>query len=231
MVGLEVEVEVGAVAHGGHCVARHEGRVLFVRHALPGERVVATVTEGSDGDRFVRADATRVLRPAASRVTPRCELAGPGRCGGCDWQHASLPVQRELKAAVVREQLQRLAGLEVAVEVEAVPGDHDGLGWRTRVQFTVGAGDLLGLRRHRSHEVVPVARCPIAHAGVEASAATTHAWPGVQSVEVVVPSATGERPLVVVHPWVNGPGCRRFRRRWRCSTRVQSCSASPAAPG
>ena len=200
MVGLELEVEVGAVAHGGHCVARHEGRVVFVRHALPGERVIARVTEGSDGDRFVRADAVSVLRPAPGRVRVRCAVAGPGGCGGCDWQHASLPTQRDLKAAVVREQLHRLAGLDVDVVVEAVPGDVDGLAWRTRVQLAVGADGALGLRRHRSHDVVPVAHCPIAHPGVDATGATAVPWPGARTVEVVVPSGEQEPSLVVVEP-------------------------------
>ncbi len=200
LVGLEVEVEVGAVAHGGHCVARHEGRVVFVRHALPGERVLARVTEGSDVDRFVRADAVTVLRAAPGRVAVRCPVAGPGGCGGCDWQHASLPTQRDLKAAVVHEQLQRLAGLDVAVVVEAVPGDDDGLGWRTRVQLAVDADGATGLRRHRSHDVVPVSHCPIAHPGVDATGVTAVAWPGARSVEVVVPSAAQEPALVVVEP-------------------------------
>ena len=178
--------------------------MLFVRHALPGERVVARVTEGTDGDRFLRADAVTVLSPAPDRVAPRCPLSGPGLCGGCDWQHASLPAQRRLKADVVREQLNRLAGLSVDVTVEAVPGDDDGLGWRTRMQFAVGTGGQLGLRRHRSHDVLPVATCPIAHPGVDATLATQQVWTGVRSVEVVVPSgpgaAAGERGLVVVEP-------------------------------
>ena len=59
LVGQEYEVEVGPVAHGGHCVARHEGRVVFVRHALPGERVRAVVTEDGGGS-FCRADAVEV---------------------------------------------------------------------------------------------------------------------------------------------------------------------------
>ena len=63
LVGEEYEVEVGPVAHGGHCIARTaEGQVLFVRHTLPGERVVARVTEGEEGARFLRADAVRSSR-------------------------------------------------------------------------------------------------------------------------------------------------------------------------
>lgn len=112
LVGREYEVEVGPVAHGGHCVARTEaGQVLFVRHALPGERVVARVTEGEEGARFLRADAVQVLTASKDRVEAPCPFSGPGRCGGCDWQHAAPGAQRRLKAAVIAEQLERLAGL------------------------------------------------------------------------------------------------------------------------
>jgi tRNA/tmRNA/rRNA uracil-C5-methylase (TrmA/RlmC/RlmD family) len=189
-------------------VARHEGRVLFVRHTLPGERVVARVTEGAEGDRFLRADAVTVLTAAPGRVARRCAVSGPGQCGGCDWQHASLPVQRELKGDVVREQLHRLAGIDRDVVVEAVPGDHDGLDWRTRVRFAVDEDGRLGLRKHRSHDVVPVATCPIAHPRVDDTGVTAQTWRHTASVEVVVPSADAapaadapaQRPLVVVEP-------------------------------
>src|SRR5215213_10949037 len=120
-VGTEFEVTVGPVAHGGHCVARHEGRVVFVRHSLPGERVVVRVTEDRHPG-FCRADAVEVLEAAPDRVERPCPYSGPGRCGGCDWQHVTPGAQRELKAAVVREQLARLAGLDVDVTVEELPG-------------------------------------------------------------------------------------------------------------
>ena len=117
--------DVGAVAHGGHCVARvrvDDGRerVVFVRHALPGERVHAVVTDDGGGA-FCRADAIAVLEPAPGRVEPPCPWARAGGCGGCDWQHADAPTQRALKTAVLREQLQRLAGVESDVTVEPLP--------------------------------------------------------------------------------------------------------------
>ncbi|MEZ7127072.1 class I SAM-dependent RNA methyltransferase [Nonomuraea sp. AD125B] len=189
-----LELTVGPVAHGGWCVARHEGRVVFVRHALPGERVVAEVTEESA--KFLRADAVKILEPSPDRVVPPCPYAGPGRCGGCDWQHATLHAQRRLKAQVVAEQLQRLAGIEREVVVEEVPGAEDGLGWRTRVQFAALPGGELGFRRHRSHDIEPVDACLIAHPEVEAVAAETHTWPGAAGVEVIA-SSGGERAVVV----------------------------------
>jgi len=141
--------------------------VVFVRHALPGERVVAEVTEGQEGDRFLRADAVEVLEASPDRVEPPCPFAGPGLCGGCDFQHVAVPAQRSLKAAVVAEQLQRLAGLDVDVTVEELPGGATG--WRTRVQWAVAPDGTVGLRRHRSHTVVPVDLCLITHEAVAVS--------------------------------------------------------------
>ncbi len=167
---------------------------MFVRHALPGERVIAEVTEESA--KFLRADAVKILDPSPDRVVPPCPYAGPGRCGGCDWQHATLDAQRRLKAQVVAEQLQRLAGIEREVVVEEVPGAPDGLGWRTRVQFAALPGGELGFRRHRSHEIEPVDACLIAHPEVEAVGAESHTWAGAAGVEVIA-SSGGERAVVV----------------------------------
>jgi tRNA/tmRNA/rRNA uracil-C5-methylase (TrmA/RlmC/RlmD family) len=187
-VSEELELEVGAVAAGGACVARApDGRVVFVRHALPGERVRARVT--SETKHFLRADAVEVLQASPDRVPPPCPYAGPGRCGGCDWQHVALPVQRRLKAQLVEEQLRRVARVERAVQVEAVPGDVDGLRWRTRVQFAVNAAGRPGLRRHRSHEIEPVDFCLIATEAVEEVGAERLTWPGASGVEVAADGA------------------------------------------
>ena len=170
-VGTRLEGVVGPVAHGGHCVMRPaDGPVVFVRHALPGEHVVVEITEGAEGDRFWRGDAVSILVASPDRVTPPCPFAGPGRCGGCDLQHVALPAQRVLKSMVVEEQMSRLAGLTVSVEVEPVPGDLDGLRWRTRQRYVPLPGGGTGMRKHRSHEVVEVDDCRIdAHGRIPAS--------------------------------------------------------------
>lgn len=202
-VGDEVEVDVTAIAHGGHCIARHEGQVLFVRHTLPGERVLARVTETGAGDRFVRADAVAVLTTSPDRVPPPCPYAGPGLCGGCDLQHVALPRQRALKADVVREQMARLAHLDLDVVVEPVPGDEDGLDWRTRVEFAVDEEGRAGLRRHRSHDVVEIDHCRIAAPGIDRLRVTERRWPGSEAVDAVAPSV-GE-PLAVPVPGPDVP--------------------------
>jgi tRNA/tmRNA/rRNA uracil-C5-methylase (TrmA/RlmC/RlmD family) len=192
----ELELAVGDVAQGGWCVAREPGgRVVLVRHTLPGERVLARLTESTA--KLARAEAVEILEASPDRVEPPCPHAHPGGCGGCDWQHASLPAQRRFKAAVIAQQLRRIAGLDREVTVEPLPGDEDGLGWRTRVRFAVRADGLAGLRRHRSHEILDIGTCPIAHPLVNESGITQGRWPGAESVAAVTSPSTGERAVVV----------------------------------
>lgn len=156
VLGREFDVEIERVAHGGHFVGRIDGRVVFVRHALPGEFVRVRITGVEKS--FLRGDAVSVLSASPDRVEPPCPLAHPDGCGGCDFQHVSLSAQRQLKAAVVREQLSRLAGIEREVVVEEVPPTTH---WRTRMQFVPLPGSRRGLRKHGSHDVVEVDRCLI----------------------------------------------------------------------
>ncbi len=209
LLGTRVEVEVGAVAHGGHCVARvPDGRVVFVRHTLPGERVLVEVTEERTG--YLRADAVRVLRAAPGRVSAPCPYAGS--CGGCDFQHVDPALQRALKADVIREQLIRLGKLPVA-EVEALgitvaelPGGP--LGWRTRVRYAVDAGGHAGLLGARSHQVVRLDRCRIAHPAIQALPVTGQEWPADDHVEAVS-AAGGVSVLGDRSGLVSGPGTVR----------------------
>lgn len=144
-----VEVELERVAHGGSVVGRTGDKVVFVHGGLPGELVRAEITETSK--RFDRGRVVEVLRAAPGRVTPPCPVAG--ECGGCDWQHASLETQLDLKTAVVAEQLQRLAGIEWTGRVESVgPAEHS----RTRMRYSIDDSGRVGLKGRRSHEVVPL---------------------------------------------------------------------------
>jgi tRNA/tmRNA/rRNA uracil-C5-methylase (TrmA/RlmC/RlmD family) len=206
LVGERYEVEVGPVAHGGHCIARHAGQVLFVRHALPGERVIAQVTEGGPDSSFLRADAVEILEASSDRVPAPCPFSGPGRCGGCDWQHAAPGAQRRLKVQVITEQLLRLAGLTPEDAgwdgtVEPVPGDKVAKGevpaWRTRVQYAVDAEGHAGLRRHRSHEVERIDHCLIAAPGVSELGVESRDWPGIASVEAITATGSSDRQVIL----------------------------------
>jgi len=192
-----LELAVGEVVHGGWCIARQDdtGWVTFVRHALPGERVRAVVTQVTS--RFARAEAVEILRSSADRVQPPCPYARPGGCGGCDWQHASLRFQRELKAEVVSQQLSRIAGIARDIVVQPVDGNEDGLGWRTVVTFAVDQTGKAGLRRHRSHEVIEIDRCRIAHPLINAANVPGKLWPAAAAVEVCVAPQSGELGVLV----------------------------------
>ncbi|MBK7723503.1 MAG: class I SAM-dependent RNA methyltransferase [Austwickia sp.] len=200
--GAEFDLDVGAIAHGGHCVGRHEGRVVFVRHALPGEQVRARVTKTGSGKRFLFADAVAILRASPERVDPPCRYAGPGGCGGCDFQHVSVAEQRRLKAQVVREQLQRLGSVSAAslegLVVEPVAGDRDGLRWRTRLSLAVDRQGRAGLHPYHSHEVLPMQDCLIATEAVVGSGALGGQFPGARGVDVVADDEG--RVVVVPHP-------------------------------
>lgn len=197
MIGDRLTLDIEGVAHGGFCIARHLGRVVFVRHALPGESVVAVVTEDIEGRSFVRADAVEILTASPHRVEAPCEYSKPGHCGGCDFQHAGLDYQRQLKADVVVEQMKRVAGLDVAVVVEAAEGDSTGLGWRTRVQFAVDDKGRCGLRKHRSREVETISHCAIAHPLVNEVGAHRRTYEELQAIEVIASVATQDRAIIV----------------------------------
>ncbi|MFD1213198.1 class I SAM-dependent RNA methyltransferase [Arthrobacter sp. GCM10027362] len=206
--GQLLELTVGNPAHGGHFVARHEGRVVFVRHALPGERVLARVTDGGADAGFWRADTVRVLEPSGHRVAhpwqPADALlaAGAGRApvGGAEFGHIALDEQRRIKAAVFSEQLRRLAGVERAVTVEPAQEEHDGgLGWRTRAGFAVDAAGRLAMHAHRSEELIPVRQMPLAVDAINALKLWEVDLAGVARVEVAAP-ANGSTPLVLLIP-------------------------------
>ena len=164
-IGDEITLEVTHVANGGFCIARHDGQAVFVRHALPGEKVIAEVTEINK--RYLRADAIEIVQPSPHRVETPCSYAGV--CGGCDFQHAEVSYQRELKSQVVREQLSHLGGV---AEVNGAPLERfivqplteseTGLHWRTRNRFARLGDIAVGMKMPRSHSVVEIDECLIA---------------------------------------------------------------------
>jgi len=200
-VGDHLVVEIESIAHGGHFIARVDGRVVFVRHAIPGEQVEIVITGQGPKGRFLLADAIGVVQPSSDRVTPPCRYSS--ECGGCDFQHISTTRQRELKSQVLREQLSRLAGLESiggtpladVVNVAAVPGDEEGLHWRTRVRYAVDDDGRVGLRRHHSHAVVPIESCALATPSLTGIGVQSHRWPGSRDV-IAVAASSGERVVV-----------------------------------
>jgi tRNA/tmRNA/rRNA uracil-C5-methylase (TrmA/RlmC/RlmD family) len=201
-----VELEIGPVAHGGHCVARLRapgedgpGRVVFVRHTLPGERVRARITDAGAKASFWRADAVDVLEASPDRVPSAWDEAGSGGVGGGELAHVRLDAQRGWKSAVLAEQLRRLAKTEREVPVRALPGDDErgGLGWRTRVGFLADRDGRAGMRRFRSHDVLPVDRMPLMSDALAELDLLGRRWTPGARIEAVAP-AGGGAPAVLV---------------------------------
>lgn len=201
MRGREIEVEATNMAHGGEAVARYDGRVVFVADAIPGERVVARVTDDAKKS-FWRAETVRVLELSPHRrahvwAEASVDRDPAERPGGADYGHIDLDHQRALKAHVLSDALGRMAKIERDVVVEALPGDADGTGWRTRERLHVSADGTLGPYAARSHRVIPVADLPLAVAAVREHAPLAERMPGAGEVTVLAPSV-GEGARLVI---------------------------------
>ncbi len=171
-------IRIERPATGGGVGRSDDGRVLFVRHSLPGELVMVEVTD--EATSFARGDATKVLEASPERVTPPCRYARPGGCGGCDLQHASLGAQREWKSALVVEHLKRIAGVERDVVLTGT--DDVPKGSRTRLRCAVNEDGRLCLRAARSHNLIEIDDCWIADSAFAPAFATS--WDGAQEVEL-----------------------------------------------
>jgi tRNA/tmRNA/rRNA uracil-C5-methylase (TrmA/RlmC/RlmD family) len=200
-VGMRVEVDIGPVAHGGHFVARHNGQVIFVRHAITGERAVVEIT--SISSRLARGDAIEILEASKDRVVAPCKYAVPGGCGGCDFQHVEIGAQLELKRAVIREQFSRLARMDIDLDVLAV-APEDGLHWRSRMDFAISKNGKLGLFSSRSNEITEIESCQIALDAINDPVIFDRTWKGEDRLEVAV-SNSGERNVSRGGRSISGP--------------------------
>ena len=231
----EVELDVTNVAHGGVFVARHEGRVVFVSDTLPGERVLARVSDDAHSS-FWRAETIGVITAAPERrqhvwAEASVDRAPAERAGGAEFGHIDQDFQRELKRRVITDSFSRMAKIDTDVEVEAIPSAPDaaadaastGTGWRTRVRLQVAADGTVGPFAARSHHVVTVDSLPLATAAVADIAPLGQRFPGAAHVDVIAPSDAVARivvsendrrgkpkapPHAIVHELV---GERRFR--------------------
>ncbi|MDL5352557.1 TRAM domain-containing protein [Microbacterium sp. zg-YB36] len=176
-----IDLDVTDVAHGGVFVGRHEGRVVFVPDALPGERVRVRLTDVGKAS-FWRGEVLEVLdaSPHRRRHVWRqadVDVAPEQRPGGADFGHIELSHQRALKLHVLTDALQRFGGITMPVTVapvgadgvdrSAAPTDDDGTGWRTRLSLHVDAEGRVGPYAARSHRVVTVEDHPLAAPDIE----------------------------------------------------------------
>lgn len=152
------ELELTGMAHGGSALGRHEGRTIFVPYAIPGERITARIVQ--DKGRFARAQGVTLLDPSEARVTPRCPHFGPGRCGGCQWQHIDYAAQLEFKQQVVIDQMERIGGFRDVIVHPTLPSP-DPWQYRSHVTFHVTEDGRLGFVATDDEHVIPIEECHI----------------------------------------------------------------------
>ncbi|GAA1647427.1 class I SAM-dependent RNA methyltransferase [Microbacterium flavum] len=211
--GERLDLEITDVAHGGVFVARHDGRVVFVEGAIPGERVTVELTDTSKAA-FWRADTLEVRDASPHRrphVWAAADVAVPpeARPGGADFGHIGLAHQRVLKQQVLDDALRRFAGIpdpattmspagaagETGVTGGAETDRADGLGWRTRVSLHVDEAGRIGPFAARSHRVIETPDLPLATAAIADVARGLEGFePG--RVDLVEPSEGGIRVIV-----------------------------------
>lgn len=214
-----LEVTVDDVAAGGDGIAHDpDGRVVFVRGAIPGDSVAVEVTE--DRPRMAKGHVTEVLEPSDDRVAAPCVHVADG-CGGCGWQHIGLDAQRRYKVRIAEEALRRIARMSGTVDpAPPLPA----VGFRTTVRCLV-VGGRAAFRAAQSHDPVSVEHCLVAHPAIDGLIADGR-YGEASEVTLRVGARTGERLAIVdpaVDPDIGLPGdvrvvgvdeLRHGRRAW-----------------
>jgi 23S rRNA (uracil1939-C5)-methyltransferase len=136
---------------------RGRGKAVFVPFVLPGEEVEAALTEEKPG--FARAEVQAIMQPSPQRIAPACPYFA--RCGGCHYQHAGYEYQLEIKHQILRENLRRIAKVELDSEIVLHPSPSWNYRNRSRLQVRTTPEFAAGYFKFSSHDLQPVEECPI----------------------------------------------------------------------
>lgn len=152
------ELTLDEMVHGGQALGRHAGRAIFVPYAIPGERILARLTD--DRGRYAFAAGATLLEPSPDRVEPRCPHFGPGGCGGCHFQHIDYAAQPGYKRDVVIDQLTRIGGFSDPVVHPTLPSP-DAWAYRHHATFHVDAEGSLCFVGTDNQTLIPIEECHI----------------------------------------------------------------------
>lgn len=189
------ELELTAMAHGGAALGRQGGRTIFVPYTLPGERITARITQ--DKDRFAYAEAVAIHTASPARVEPPCPYFGPGKCGGCQWQHIAYEKQLEYKQAIVRDQLVRIGKLQSPVVHPVFPSPTP-WAYRTHMTFTLTDDGVPGQWSTDNSTIVPIEACHILHPALaEIYSQISLATPEVRRIKFQVGSDPDDRMIIL----------------------------------
>lgn len=158
----DLPVRIEKVVNGGYGLARGEnGRIILVRHVLPGESVLARIILEKKG--FVEAIPTAILEASPHRIPAPCPYYGV--CGGCDLQHCDYDRQLQLKKEMISDLLRRAPHntLQGVIPLLAKPLASPRIfGYRQRLRLWISGSGMPGFRRFHSHQCVPVGHCLLA---------------------------------------------------------------------
>jgi 23S rRNA (uracil1939-C5)-methyltransferase len=207
------------------------GKAVFVPFVLAGEKIEATLTEEKPG--FARAQADTILEPSPHRISPPCPHFT--RCGGCHYQHATYEHQLEIKKEILRENLRRIAKLELPCEIQVHPSPPWNYRNRSRLQVRTQPKFAAGYFKFASHELLPVEECPISspliNRGIAAlwqAGRAGKAVEGVREIEFFANADSNGNEAKLLLEFLCAPEARRAAvRAWA----EDLCSATPEIAG
>jgi len=201
-----VLLTIEKLVYGGDGLARlpadehGRGKAVFVPFVLPGEQVEASLLEQKPG--FARAQLDKILQPSAGRIEPGCPYFE--RCGGCHYQHTGYERQLEIKASILKENLRRIAKLELSSELVIHPSPPWNYRNRSRFKVQTAPQFALGYFKFNSHELLPVESCPISSSLINRAIGAFGEWgrgtqtAGLQEVELFA-NADDSELLIELH--------------------------------
>ena len=129
--GDRVEISIDKVAYGGQGIARLNGLVIFVRGAIPGDRIMARVVKKRKD--YAEAIMTKLLEPSSDRIQAPCPYSG--YCGGCQWQHLRYDRQLAYKKEHIKECMARIGSLPEVLVHDTIPSEKR-YGYRNKMEFS-----------------------------------------------------------------------------------------------
>jgi 23S rRNA (uracil1939-C5)-methyltransferase len=206
--------------YGGDGLARlpadehGHGKAVFIPFTLPGEKIEAELTEEKPS--FARAKATAIVEASPQRVQPACPYFT--LCGGCQHQHASYEHQLEIKKEILRENLRRIAKLELPFEIEVHPSPPWNYRNRSRLQVRTNPEFAACYFKLASHELLPVEECPISspliNRGIAALWQTARAGKAAEGVREVEFFANADDTQLLVQISCAAEARRAAVRTW-----------------
>ena len=181
VIGEILTLDIGNIANGGHFVARHDNQIIFVRHAISGETAKVKVT--AINSRFAFGDAVEILKPSKDRISPPCKYSRPEGCGGCDFQHINYNVQSDLKKEVLKDQFKRITKIDILPEI-ITANPSNGLHWRSRLNLAISENKKVGLRAHKSNNVIEIDECLIALKKINKSDIFSANWDSEENLNI-----------------------------------------------